>query len=263
MIGFPLNLYRYLIALVLIMLMYVSDGQGLQSRVSGLSGAGRSSSSTANRPPPQGLKEIFPPREHDWKPSMFRLQYDVIPLGVSIFDDGKKRYSFQAMTDFDIYFFTVEYGHEETTRGATYTYTNRGNYFSFGPEVNFLKYAQNGTAFNFGLKYGQANFSDELRFFADSTFYGDYEVIKGHDKLIARWLELTLSLSTTITKGLNMGYTVRYKVLRSIKNIGDIAPYDVPGFGLYEDNTGVRFNFYIGWTFRWREKEPLLPLGKK
>lgn len=260
-----MRLHKIILIIILVIAgMGFAKAQGLQSKVSGMTGGGRSSSSSsANRPPPQGLKEIFPPRVHDWKPSMFKLDYDLIPLGVTIFDEGKKRQSFQASMDFDIYFLTLEYGKESTKRGESYSYTNEGNYFSFGPEVNFLKYAQNGTAFNFGVKYGQSNFSDQLSFSVVGSYFGDYEVTEGHNDLTARWMELTMSLSTNVTKGLYMGYTVRYKVLRSIKNMGDMAPYDVPGFGLYEDNTGVRFNFYVGWAIKWREKVLIPPVGTK
>ncbi len=190
---------------------------------------------------------------------MLRISYDAIAGGVSVFDDYKRRTGFQAAMDFDQYFLAVEYGTESSERGDGfgYQYEAQGNYFSVGPEVNLLKNVTDGSILTFGLRYGQANFSDQLTFSVDSTFFGDYDVSAANPDLIARWMEMTMHLSTEVWKNLTVGYTVRYKVARKVKNIGVMAPYDVPGFGLYEDNTGVRLNFYIGWVFRWREKELL------
>jgi|GEM_PF-1329644 len=215
----------------------------------------RTQNSSANRPTPQGWKEIFPPRERDWKPSIILLNYDFVPLGLTMFSGVKKGQAFQTKIDFDQYFLVAEYGYQKIQRGETYSYTNQGNYFSFGPEVNFLKNETNGDALTFGLRYGHANFSDALNFM-DSTIFGNYPVKDGNPNLKANWMEVTLSLSTIVFKHVHIGYTVRYKVLRQVKGIGDMAPYDVPGFGLYENNTGVQFNFYIGWVIRLREKLP-------
>lgn len=220
------------------------------------SNTSRSSSNSGQRPTPQGIKEIFPPRERDWKPSILKLSYDAIPLGLTVFSEARSGQGFQATIDFDQYFLAMEYGHQQSERGQGYgfEYKNSGQYFSIGPEVNFLKNTISGTAFTFGLRYGQAQFSDELKFSVDSTFFGSYDVFDSNPDLKASWMELTLGLTTDVWKDMFIGYTVRYKVFRNVKNIGDMAPYDVPGFGLYEDNTGVQFNFYIGWGIRFREK---------
>lgn len=194
---------------------------------------------------------------------MLRLGYDVAAAGVGVFDPSKQRSGFQAAIDFDRCFFAVEYGSESSRRGKGfgYSYESRGNYFSFGPEVNLLKKAKDGSIFSFGLRYGQARFSDRLTFRIDSTFFGSYEINASNPDLVAKWMEVTMHLSTEVWGNLTLGHTVRYKVARKTQNIGAMAPYDVTGFGLYEDNTGVRLNFYIGWVFRWREKE--LPEGPK
>lgn len=213
---------------------------------------------TAKPKPSQsgGIEEIFPKRERDFRPSMLKLSYDAIPLGLTLFSEKKSGQGFQAIMDFDQFFLAAEYGTQSTQRGETYRYTNEGSYFSVGPEINFLKNATNGNALTFGLRYGQASFSDELSYAKSGGFFGDIMVTEGNPDLKARWMELTVSLAANVWKGLYLGYTVRYKVLRTVENIGVMAPYDVPGFGLYEDNTGVQFNFYVGWAIPLREKYP-------
>lgn len=196
-------------------------------------------------------------RPRDFKPSILKLSYDVIPLGVTMVSDKKTRQGFQATMDFDQFFFAVEYGTESTVRGETFEYTNDGYHFSFGPEINMLKNSTNGNALTFGFRYGQANFNETLSYIqSDSSFFGQTMINARNPELVARWLELTLGIQANVWKNLYLGYTVRYKVFRSVKGIEEFAPYDVPGFGLYEDNNGVRFNFYVGWAIPLREKYP-------
>lgn len=201
-------------------------------------------------------QDKIPKEPRDFRPSMLRLYYDVIPAGAGIFGADRWGQEVQASMDFDQFFFDVEFGTQKSERGDTYSYENKGNYFRFGPEVNFLKKDTKGNSFTFGLRYGHANFSDKLSFALDSTFFGDFDVKDANPNLKANWLELTMGLNAKVWKGLYLGYTVRYKVLRQVNGMGDMAPYDVPGFGLYEDNTGVQFNFYVGWAFIFREKYP-------
>ncbi|RED98872.1 DUF6048 family protein [Marinoscillum furvescens] len=224
-------------------------GQRMQSQMSG--GGGK----------PLPREPLFEKRERDWKPSMLKLSADFIPLGQTAFADVMSGWGVQAAMDFDIYFLSVAYGHQASTRGEdqNYTYQNSGNYFMIGPETNLLKNDRNGNSLTFGLKYGRSWFSDEISFRRDSTFFGSYEVNETNPGLTASWMEMNMALNVNVWKGLYMGYTVRYKFFRNVKGWETFAPYDVPGFGLYEDNTGVQFNYYIGWAFRWREKFPPLP----
>lgn len=224
-------------------------GQRMQSQMSG--GGGK----------PLPREPLFEKRERDWKPSMLKLSADFIPLGQSAFADVMSGWGVQAAMDFDVYFLAVAYGYQESTRGEgkSYSYQNSGNYFMIGPEVNLLKNDRKGNALTFGLKYGQSWFGDEIAFRRDSTFFGSYDVQKENPDLKATWMEMNMALNVNVWKGLYMGYTVRYKFFRNVKGWDEFAPYDVPGFGLYEDNTGLQFNYYIGWAFRWREKFPPLP----
>lgn len=198
----------------------------------------------------------MPKKERDWKPSMLRFNYDLIPVGAGIFGADRRGQGFQAAIDFDQYFFAVEFGTQKSERGDTYSYENKGNYFSFGPEVNLMSNDKKGNSLTFGLRYGHANFSDKLSFSMDNTFFGTFDVQDANPNLKANWMELTLGLNANVWKGMYLGYTIRYKVLRQVKGIGDMAPYDVPGFGLYENNTGIQFNFYVGWAIKFREKYP-------
>lgn len=249
----------------LLLCVYDLSAQGLQGRVNQIQGA--TSSKSSNQP--RSISEIRKNRvkiPRDWKPSMLKINYDMVPAFSSVFGAERTGQAFQASIDFDQFFFTAEYGQESTRRGETFDYQSDGTYFSFGPEVNFLRLNTEGHGIIFGLRYGHAEFSDQLSFTRDSTYFGGPDpqlITNGNPNLKANWMEMTLGLSAKVWKNLYMGYTVRYKVLRQVKGIGEMAPYDVTGFGLYEDNTGVRFNYYIGWAIQFREKyEELLPEAK-
>ena len=200
---------------------------------------------------------LKPPR--DFRPTELKLSVDAVPLFITAFSEVRKGYGFQATVDFDKYYLAFELGGQRTERGESYRYHNEGNYWSVGPEVNLLKNAKSGNALTFGMRYGQAKFNDRLTFTQSGTFFGTIDTDASNPDLTARWMELTASLTVNVTKSLYMGYTVRYKVLRSVSGIGNMAPYDVPGFGLYEDNTGVQFNYYISWAIPLRAQYPAQP----
>ena len=236
------------------------SGQGIRGAASRFGGGGGSSNRSDQSIAEMRKNQVKIPR--DWKPSIIKINYDFVPAFSTIFGAERTGQGFQASIDFDQFFFTAEYGTESTTRGETFNYKSDGTYFSFGPEVNFLRKNTDGHGIIFGLRYGHSDFSDQLSF-VDSTYFGDIDgnifVNTENTNLKANWMELTLGLTANIWKGLYMGYTVRYKVLRQVKGIDNTAPYDVTGFGLYEDNTGVRFNYYIGWVIPLREKYPPEP----
>ena len=250
-----------IIAFISFGLTQLSIGQGLQNRVNQATGAARSSGGKQ-----MSVSEMRKNRKkipRDWAPSMVKINYDMVPAFSTVFGAERTGQGFQASIDFDQFFFTAEYGQESTKRGETFDYSSDGTYFSFGPEVNFLRQNKEGHGIVFGLRYAHADYSDQLRYTRANDAWGDSNqerlVTAENPDLKANWMEFTLGLTAKVWKDLYMGYTVRYKVLRQVKGIGEFAPYDVAGFGLYEDNTAVRFNYYVGWAIRWREKQQLIP----
>lgn len=199
-----------------------------------------------------------PPK--DFRPTVLRLSYDFVPLTEGLITDIRTGHQFQGSVDFYKYFFVFEYGMQHTSRGNGYIYESDGTFFRLGPEVNLLKNAKDGTSLTFGLRYAQNHYSDEIGFtIHDNPFVEDLVVTEGNPDLRSRWVELTTGLNVNVWKGLYMGYTIRYMVLRKVKGIDDFAPYDVPGFGLYENNVGVGFSYFIGWAIPLRKPFPEEP----
>lgn len=246
---YQLSLTVLLVSILTSYNVLAQRGQQLGSKLSGAASQAK---------PRQQAPEPKIPR--DFRPSMLKLSYDMIPLGTTVFSEKRSGQGFQASVDFDQFFLSAEYGTQQSKRGETFDYQSSGWYWSIGPEANFLRKNTKGHSISFGLRYGQSRFSDKLTFQMDTTFFSQGMTVEAsNEKLKASWLEMTLGMSAKVWKQMYMGYTVRYKVFRTVKCVDGFAPYDVPGFGLYEDNTGVQFNYYIGWAFQWREKFPEKP----
>lgn len=196
------------------------------------------------------------PEAKDFRPTNLKISYDLIPLGEQLFSDRGGNH-LQASIDFYNYFLVAEYGTERARRGTdTYSYANDGWYWRIGPEVNFLKNDKKGNSLTFGLRYARSSFSDEIIYQITDSPFGNVAVTDGNLNGRAAWGEMTAGLNVNVWKGLYMGYTIRYKIFRSVKGIGDFTPYDVPGFGQYRNENAAGFSYFIGWIIPLREKFP-------
>ena len=76
----------------------------------------------------------------------------------------------------------------------------------------------------------------------------------------ASWAEMTVGTKIKLWKGLFMGFTIRYKFLKSIK-FTDLQPNYIPGFGenRLDDNDQFGFSYYLAWRFGFRKK-PVIPI---
>jgi len=205
---------------------------------------------------PIGLEE-----DKDFRPSIVKLSADIIPVGESFFGT-KSGGHFQGAIDFYNYFFVAEYGFEQIDRGTieTYNYENNGSYWRIGPEVNFLKYDQLGNSLTFGLRFAQSNFNDQIEFQSVGPF-GELGITESNPNARATWAEMTAGLNVRVWKGFYMGYTIRFKFLRSVKNTGDFTPYDIPGWGQYRKENVAGFSYFLGWAIPLR-KEEKVPEGE-
>lgn len=192
----------------------------------------------------------------DFRPSMIKLSYDVVPLAASILYRGRAWQEGQVGVDFANYFLLAEFGAQQTERGGSaFTYENSGTYFRIGPEVNLLKNETNGNSLTFGIRYARARFSDRLHYTTpDTVVFGGLEIEAENDLVRSRWWELTLGLNVKVLKQFYLGYVIRYKVLNKNFGVGTLTPYDLPGFGLYEHINAVGFDYYISWVIPFRKK---------
>lgn len=207
----------------------------------------------------------------DWRPNYLKFSYDAVPVARSIAKNGQNSQEVQVLFNVDKFFLALEGGNQNFTRKNSfetdstfwdYTYTNKGHFFRFGPDINLIKNNKNGGTLTFGARYGRSVFQDRLVLTdQDQIGFDPINYSDENDKITSQWMELISGLNVALTRNLHMGFTVRYKIQRGDKNIGTMKPYDIPGFGRYANFNTVGFNYYFGWAIPLREMEAAPPVN--
>ncbi|MFY0602066.1 MAG: hypothetical protein JXR03_20495 [Cyclobacteriaceae bacterium] len=244
---------RFIFSVLIIGLGYSAIAQvGLPSGLPQVGGQTPSSSKPATMKEMRALRKNEP---KDWSIKYLKFSYDVIPTGRLLLKSDQKGQEAQASIAFYKYFFVVEGGYQDFTRNrSNYEYNSSGTFFRLGTEVNMMKINEHGGAFTFGLRYAQSHFSDAFTFIKDVGF-GDvtYQFENPSARLI--WMEITTGLNLPIKGNVHMGYTIRYKVFRNVSGLDKLRPFDVPGFGRYENKSTIGFSYYIGWAIPFKKLE--------
>ena len=61
-------------------------------------------------------------------------------------------------------------------------------------------------------------------------------------------------LKIRVVKQLYLGFTIRYKLFMSVKNVEEFKPYYVPGFGKNISTSAFGFNYYVTYRLPFRKK---------
>ena len=189
----------------------------------------------------------------DWTPHEIKVGTNLVRLGRTVFGTGLSTYEIQAGLSMHQATVVLDVGFEENLRGDSLDYSNRGNYFRFGGDWNFIKDLPSGNVLSLGLRYARASFEDEIRFTQDFGF-GEQDFQYTNANLNARWFEVTFNLRGKIVSNLYMGFTMRWQFARKINGEGDFKTFDVPGFGKTRRENSTAFDYFIAWR---------LPLKKK
>lgn len=197
--------------------------------------------------------DTIPKPQIDWSPHELKLGTNLIRSGRSIFGTGLSSYEVQAALAMYRAIAVLDVGIEENIRGDSVNYENRGNYFRFGGDWNFIKDQPSGNVLSLGLRYARAVFEDRLLYTRDLGF-GEQNFLYTNSSLKARWYEVTFNLRGKIVSNLYMGFTMRWQFARKINGEGDLKTYDVPGFGNTRRENSTAFDYFVIWK---------LPLKKK
>lgn len=194
----------------------------------------------------------------DWKdiygPTGIRFGTDLISLAKIPFSNQFDGWEVTADVDFYKYYLTGEIGSwEKTFVSSEQTYTNSGNYFRIGADVNLLLKDPERNMFFLGLRYAHSKFSEQLAFNTVDPVFGPLQQNLSNSAMKAGWAEVTLGLRVKIWKQLWMGYTARLKVAPTIGTQGEFEPYDIPGYGLASKSTYWGFNYQLYWRIPFRK----------
>lgn len=187
-------------------------------------------------------------KKKNYWPTGIRLGTDLIALGKIPWSSEFDGWEASADVDLDRYYFTVEMGSWEKSKlSPDQSYTNSGNYFRIGADVNFLLKDPDKNMFFVGLRYGRSSFSEQLTYTISDKAFGDSQANLSNESMTAGWGEVTVGLRVKIWKALWMGYTARLKVGATVEGAGEFIPYDIPGYGLASKSPYWGFNYQLYW----------------
>lgn len=192
-------------------------------------------------------------------PTAIRIGVDVIPPIRSFTDDKFKGYEVSAEIDFYRYYLVAEAGRwQRDLQTDLEAYSNQGNYFRVGVDVNFLKKDPEKNMFFMGARYGHGKFSENLTITSVDPVWGNSTDSYAHTGVKANWTELTTGLKVRMFGIFWMGYTARYKFWLNTNVSRGFIPHDVPGYGKTYNESTWGFNYYILFKIPIRKNEQIL-----
>ncbi len=195
----------------------------------------------------------------DYRPTGVRVGTDVVSLIRIPVDDTFSGFEINADIDFYRYYLAVELGRwQRDFTTDLEQYSNKGNYFRLGADVNFLKNDPEKNMLFFGVRYGHGSFSEQIRIESDDAVWGSSTNSYTNDGVRANWGELTTGLKVKVLGSFWMGYTARFKFGLNTNAPRGFIPHDVPGYGkTYNDNTWG-FNYYLMFRIPVRKEKQSL-----
>ena len=201
--------------------------------------------------------------ERDFKPSAVKIGVDALAFGRTVTTSGFSQYEIQSDIDFDRYFFVVDIGRESNSlSNSEFSYSNSGNYFRLGLQVNMMPYNVDRSFFFFGFRYARSNFSHELNYVGSFDNWGNQNFDISNGSLSARWFETNMGMKVKVFENIFFGWTIRFKIAKKISGISDLEPRNIPGFGLADKGGNAGFNYYILYNIPFRDK-PVPPRPKR
>lgn len=186
--------------------------------------------------------------KNSYLPTGVRFGTDLIALAKTPLSDQFDGWEVSADVDFYKYYLTLEYGNWERTKASPdQSYSNSGNYFRIGADVNLLLKDPDKNMFFVGLRYGRSSFDELLSYRVTDAVFGNAAQTKSNVGMTSGWGEATVGLRVKIWKELWMGYTARLKMSPSIDKGGEFVVYDIPGYGLASKRTYWGFNYQLYW----------------
>jgi len=197
-------------------------------------------------------------------PTGIRIGTDLIDLGKTYSGKTFKGWEMNADIDFFKYYLALDIGNWaknlSLNNGA---YSNFGNYYRVGVDVNFLGKDPDRNMFFLGFRVGHSQFNESLSYLATSTYlFLPASIQTSNGNVKGGWGEVTSGLRVKIWKGLWMGYTARLKLAPNTKGSNPaMAPFDMPGYGIVHNKPWWGFNYQVFWRFAWK-KDKVIPIKK-
>jgi hypothetical protein len=207
-------------------------------------------------------KKIKKPQKINYKPTGIRVGTDLIDLGKTFTGKTFKGWEINGDMAFSKYYFAVDVGTwAKDLLLNNGIYNNSGNYYRVGIDINFLDNDPDKNMFFLGFRVGRSQFNESLSYQATSTsLFSPAQIQTSNGNVRGGWGEITTGLRVKIWKGFWMGYTARLKLSPTTKGSNPtMAPYDMPGYGIIQNNPWWGFNYQLFWRFAWK-KDVVIPI---
>lgn len=185
-----------------------------------------------------------------YSPTAVRVGTDVYGIGQTFIGDKRQRIELNGDLALSKYFIALDVGMDNLSlKKETFSYSNEGYYFRIGGDINFMPEDEDNNAIFFGARYARSFFKDNLIWRAENPNYAVPSHETSNANITGGWFELVGGMKVNVWKALYVGYTVRFKFIRSIKGDDVLIPYEMPGYGVYESKNRMGFNYQVSWRF--------------
>lgn len=204
-----------------------------------------------------------------YAPTAVKLGADPGILGYMLFSEKRTFFEAEADIDIDRFFIVANYGLSSYKLDEdTYQYENNGSYLKFGADINFMNSDPHLNVMFFGLRYASSSFNDQLDYdtraiIQSETAWPNTRESSSNGNAKANWYEMVTGLKIRVVKQLYMGFTLRFKLLLKTKQIEDLRPYYIPGFGKNINTSAFGFNYYVSYRLPFRKKIIYIDENKK
>jgi len=195
-----------------------------------------------------------------YAPTGIQLSVDALRLFSYKYHDAHQgpQYELNASIDFASWLLEGDWGCSHSQwkgTSAKSKYTSNGKYFRIGLNYNFLQDTPDKNMAFLGFRYAMSFFDDHLvsKILYHHDNAGNTVIIKTNDPIIdskqtsvqARWFEMVAGIKVKVWKLLYVGSTLRYKFSLCLNGANSHVPYDVPGWGLNDEQGPFILNLYL------------------
>jgi hypothetical protein len=179
-------------------------------------------------------------------PTGIRFGWDALSTVKSFGRNDFKGWEMSGDIDFRHYYLTVDVGNwQRDVNLENGNYTNNGNYWRAGIDMNMLKKDPVKNMVFLGFRIGHSKYDEQLQYF-DTTAFGIFNKTISNKGFKSNWAELTLGMKVKVFKVFWMGYTARMRFFPSFtEGEPGLQTYDIPGYGLTFKKPWWGFNYYL------------------
>ena len=193
-------------------------------------------------------------------PTTLYIGLDMAKTSYGWFQKTGSSYEIHGSTDFNHILVHADYGSGEIKRYRTKQKGScadtHGNYFRLGLDYNFLSPTVYHNQFFIGLLYARSFFNFQLN---SDKLVCHHEPDKScilacvapislrslGENGVSHWWEIVVGGKVCVLSILSIGCTARYKFAKNIENKLFVLPFDIPGWGLREEENAFGYSLYI------------------